>query len=98
MYEHPCGFYAGPNVEWAAAGNITSTSQKRSSPIRTRCSASRSATAASAGFSVFLEAKNLTNKRYAATTNVIVDARGQDSAEFYPGDGRSFYGGVEWKW
>jgi iron complex outermembrane receptor protein len=49
------------------------------------------------GFSFFVEGRNLGDRRYAATTGVIADARGQDSAQFWPGDGRSFYAGVEWR-
>ncbi|HEY8509083.1 MAG TPA: hypothetical protein VIL32_12040, partial [Steroidobacteraceae bacterium] len=49
------------------------------------------------GFSWFIEGRNLADRRYAATTGVIADARGQDSAQFLPGDGRAFYAGVEWR-
>ena len=45
----------------------------------------------------FLEGRNLSNKTYIATTGVIADANGQDSAQFLPGDGRSFYAGIEWR-
>ena len=50
-----------------------------------------------AGFSWFLEGRNLANRTYAATTGVIADARGQDAAQFLPGDGRAVYAGVSWK-
>lgn len=43
----------------------------------------------------FVDARNLTDKIYAATTNVIADAKGMDSRQFFPGDGRSLYAGVE---
>ncbi|GIZ53353.1 TonB-dependent receptor family protein [Noviherbaspirillum aridicola] len=43
----------------------------------------------------FLEARNLGDKTYAATTGVVADARGRDSRQFYPGEGRAFYAGVE---
>ena len=48
------------------------------------------------GVSLFLDARNLTNKRYVADTTTIVDARarGANTAVFYPGDGRSLYAGV----
>jgi iron complex outermembrane receptor protein len=48
------------------------------------------------GFSVFLEAKNLTDRTYASTTSVVSTFAGQSL--FFPGDGRGFFGGVEWKW
>lgn len=47
---------------------------------------------------VFVDARNLTDKVYAATTGVIVNANGADSAQFAPGEGRSIYAGVEVKW
>lgn len=44
---------------------------------------------------LFVDARNLTDKVYAATTGVIVNANGADSAQFAPGEGRSVYAGVE---
>ncbi len=98
-YAHPCGFYFGPNVEWSPVKYaVDMTNTLFSDPYalvgikagyRTR-----------KGFSAFVEVRNLTDKRYAATTGVITDARiaGANLAQFFPGDGRSFYGGLEWKW
>ena len=49
LYEHPNGFYAGPNVEWVPK-NIMSISPKRFSPTPMHCSGSRSAGGASGAF------------------------------------------------
>ncbi|MET0986580.1 MAG: TonB-dependent receptor [Steroidobacteraceae bacterium] len=49
------------------------------------------------GLSWFVEGRNLTDRKYAATTGVIADARGQDVAQFLPGDGRAVYAGIEWR-
>jgi iron complex outermembrane receptor protein len=49
------------------------------------------------GVSWFVEGRNLADRTYAATTGVIANARGRDSAQFLPGDGRSVYVGVEWR-
>jgi iron complex outermembrane receptor protein len=49
-------------------------------------------------FSFFVDARNLTNRVYAGTTGVIANAGGTDQAQFLPSDGRSVYGGVEFKW
>lgn len=46
----------------------------------------------------FVEGRNLTDKVYAATTGVIADANGADSAQFLPGDGRAVYAGVSLSW
>lgn len=42
----------------------------------------------------WIDARNLSNRRYAASSGVIADARGQDSAQFLPGTGRSVYAGA----
>lgn len=52
---------------------------------------------ASKGWRWFLEGRNLFDKRYAATTGVLRDAGGVDSAQFLPGDGRSVFAGVAWR-
>jgi iron complex outermembrane receptor protein len=52
-------------------------------------------------WSWFLDARNLTNKKYAATTNISANytapATAGDGRRYYPGDGRSVYVGVEAK-
>lgn len=49
------------------------------------------------GLSWFIEGRNLSDRSYAATTGVIADARGVDSAQFFPGESRAVYFGVAWK-
>lgn len=49
------------------------------------------------GLTWFLEGRNLGDRTYAASTGVIADARGLDSAQFLPGDGRAVYVGIEWR-
>jgi outer membrane receptor protein involved in Fe transport len=49
------------------------------------------------GLGFFVEGRNLSDKTYVATTGVIADAQGRDSAQFLPGDGRSLYVGLEWR-
>jgi len=46
----------------------------------------------------FLEGRNLTDRKYAATTNVVRDQSGADGALFLPGDGRAAYFGVQWRY
>jgi iron complex outermembrane receptor protein len=45
----------------------------------------------------FLEGRNLGDEKYAATTGVTRNQNGQDGAQFLPGDGRSFYAGLEYR-
>ena len=51
------------------------------------------------GLSWFVEARNLGDKKYAATTSVVRDlnAPGADQAVYLPGDGRSIYAGIQWR-
>ncbi len=97
LYEHPIGFYAGPNLEW-------SLTEYPVDLANTLYAARHAILGLKAGYrtrkgaSVFIEAKNLTDERYAATTGVIADARGLDSAQFLPGNGRTWLAGVEWRW
>ena len=50
-------------------------------------------------WSWFLDARNLTDKKYAATTNIAANYTTSpgDGRRYYPGDGRSVYVGVEAK-
>lgn len=49
------------------------------------------------GWNWFVEARNLQDRRWISTTGVIADARGQDSRNFMPGDGRAYYVGLQWR-
>ena len=96
MYEHPCGFYAGPNIEW--------------SPVRYAADMARTTFAdpyallgfklgykTQKGVSFFAEVRNITDETYSPTTGVVTNAIATP-AVFLPGDGRAFYAGVEFKW
>ncbi|WP_242111988.1 TonB-dependent receptor family protein [Luteimonas aquatica] len=48
-------------------------------------------------WSWFADARNLTDRKWIATTGVIADARGRDTANFLPGEGRALYVGMEWR-
>lgn len=43
----------------------------------------------------FVDARNLADRRWIASTSVIADARGRDGRNFLPGDGRAIYAGIE---
>jgi iron complex outermembrane receptor protein len=97
MYETPCGFYAGPNVQW----NITRYPADNANTLYADPYALlgfKMGWRSKKGFSIFFEAKNLTDKIYAASVDPVPDAApSQGPFEvFHPGDGRSFYAGVAW--
>jgi iron complex outermembrane receptor protein len=98
MYESPCGFYAGPNVQW----NVTRYPADHANTLFASSYALLGFKAGyecrKHGFSLFFEARNLTDVHYAAAVDPIPDATTAGGAPqvFHPGDGRSFYGGISW--
>ncbi len=96
MYEHPFGFYGGPNMEFSTGYAVDMNHTLFAYPYALL--GLKAGYRTPKGISFFIETKNLTNETYAATTSVIADARGLDSAQFLPGDGRSVFSGIEWRW
>jgi iron complex outermembrane receptor protein len=96
LYTHPCGFYTGPNVEWVPTKyNVDSAENIFADPYALL--GFKIGYRTQKGFSIFVEGRNLLDKTYAATTNVLQSATAGD-AVFQPGDGRAVYAGMEWKW
>lgn len=98
LYEHPCGFYAGPTLEWSPfkyAADLARTTFADPYALLGLKLGYRT----KKGLSFYVEARNLTDETYSPTVNVVRNATVAGStAVFLPGDGRSFYGGIEWKW
>ncbi|HSJ03587.1 MAG TPA: TonB-dependent receptor, partial [Verrucomicrobium sp.] len=95
LYMHPSGFYLGPNLEWVTGYPVDSANTLDNDSYallgfkvgyRTK-----------KGVSFYVEAKNLTDEDYAATTSVISKAGAFNSNVFLPGDGRSVFVGMEYK-
>lgn len=97
LYETGTGFYGGPNVEWVPDDYPVDHANTLYAESYTILGLKLGYRAAS-GLAGFIEAKNLTDETYAATTGVIADARGRDSAQFLPGDGASVFAGLEYRW
>ncbi len=97
MYESPCGFYAGPNVQWNITRYPVDHANTLFASSYTLLGFKTGYESKKHGFSVFFEARNLTDVHYAAAVDPIPDARTADPAQvFHPGDGRAFYGGISW--
>lgn len=98
LYEHPCGFYAGPTLEWSPfkyAADLARTTFADPYALLGLKLGYRT----KKGLSFYVEARNLTDETYSPTVNVVRNATVAGStAVFLPGDGRSLYGGIEWKW
>jgi iron complex outermembrane receptor protein len=98
LYVTAAGFYAGPNVQC----NITRYPVDQANTLFTDSYALigfKIGFRPKKGFSIFFEAKNLTDQRFASAVDPIADARtASDAQVFHPGDGRAFYGGISWSW
>jgi iron complex outermembrane receptor protein len=96
-WEHASGWYAGPTFEWSPEKtyiDFRNTFAAESYALVGFRLGQRHAT----GISWFLEARNLADERYAATTGVIENAASLDQTQFLPGDGRSVFAGIEYRW
>ena len=97
-WENQLGYYAGPTAEWVPVGSyVDQANTLKADPYALL--GFKFGRRVGKGVSWFVEAKNLTNKTYAATTGVIAKYDpSKPSRNFLPGDGRSVFAGLEWKW
>lgn len=97
LWERAGGIYGGPSFEWVPESYpVDHANTLFADPYR--IFGLKLGYRPAQGIAAFVEARNLTDEPYAATTGVIADARGRDSAQFLPGDGRSFFAGLEYRW
>ena len=90
--------YAGPKFEWVPSKAPMDNANTVYNDAYTLLGF-KAGQAIDKKWSWFLDARNLTDKKYAATTNIAANyttAPG-DGRRYYPGDGRSVYVGVEAK-
>lgn len=98
MYDHPRGFYFGPNFERSISRYPIDMANTFYADPYTIWGL-KAGFKTKYGFSFFVEGKNLADEIYAASTSIVNNASGADSnAVFNPGNGRAWYGGVEWAW
>ena len=97
MWENEDGWYAGPTFEWVPSKSYIDHRNTFSADPYALLGF-KLGRRVEEGISWFIEGKNLTDERYAATTGVIEDANRTDQAQFLPGDGRGVFTGIEVKW
>lgn len=89
--------YAGPKFEWvpttAPMDNTNSVSNDAYALLGFKAGGAVDQT-----WSWFFDARNLADKKYAATTNIAAGFGGNALQAYYPGVGRSAYLGIEGKW
>ena len=99
MYESPVGFYAGPNLNWVITPFPVDNANLLYAPAYALVGF-KTGMQLGKGVSVFFDARNLLDQRYASSVDPISSERAYPAPiqVFHPGDPRSFYGGVSWKW
>jgi iron complex outermembrane receptor protein len=94
-YARPEGHFITPVLDWVPQGAWADYANTLRGNSYLKLGLEAGLTIAP-GVSVFLDARNLTNKRYVSDLATIGNARtpGTNTAVFYPGDGRSIYVGT----
>lgn len=94
-YDGPGGWFVAPSVEWAPVGTWVDDANTLKSPAYAVANVNLGWLAPQ-GLRLFLDIRNLLDRRYVSNVTAITDARRVSTAVFYPGDGRSVFGGVQW--
>jgi iron complex outermembrane recepter protein len=90
-------YYAGPKLEWVPTkAPMDNTNSVYNDPYA--IFGFKAGGPLDQNSSWFVDARNLTDKRYAATTNIAASYQGNAGAAYYPGMGRSINIGLETKW
>ncbi|MGA3683498.1 TonB-dependent receptor family protein [Pseudomonas graminis] len=95
-YRQASGFYAEVNAR-SASSYYVDFANSLLAPSYTLWGAKVGYEAPGRKWEVFVDARNLTNERYATASNTAYDARGQDSANFYVGDPINVTTGVSYR-
>lgn len=96
LWENEQGYYVGPTFEWVPVKSfIDHRNTFAADPYALL--GFKFGRRVTDGFSWFVEAKNLTDEIYSATHGVVDNAGGVDQRQFLPGEGRSVFMGIEWK-
>lgn len=92
-YQHPAGWFVAPSVEWSAADIWVDYRN-------TTRAASYAVWNFGAGYALdrvtlFLDIRNVADKDYISNVQAQIAATAA-SAAYWPGDGRSYFGGLSW--
>ena len=94
-YDHPQGFYAGLNTQVASRMAVDYANSYYASSYML-WGATLGYASPKQDWQTWLDLRNLTGERYAATVTPGYDDKGQDAARSTPGEGMGAYVGVSW--
>ena len=93
-YEHPTGWFVAPSVEWSVSDIWVDFENTTKAPAYAVWNLNLGWTV-NERITLFLDARNLADKAYVSNVQPAISA--VSTAGFYwPGDGRSLFGGVTW--
>ncbi|NOG70678.1 TonB-dependent receptor domain-containing protein [Roseicella sp. DB1501] len=94
-YAQPDRFFLRPALDWVPQGAWADYANTLRGNSYIKLGLEAGVTVAP-GITLFLDARNLTNKRYVSDVSTIINAQapGANTAVFYPGEGRSLYVGT----
>ena len=96
-YDHPSGFYAGVNTQYASKVAVDYANSYYADAYAT-FGATLGYASPKDDWQAWLDLRNLTDKRYAATVTPGYDDNGADAARSTPGEGFGVYTGLSWSW
>ncbi|WP_411727767.1 TonB-dependent receptor family protein [Methyloglobulus sp.] len=96
LYQHPSGFYIGPNAQIASLNWVDFTNTLAARPYALLNA--RMGWDDGKHWKVFVDGRNLTNEYYTASVFITGNANGLDAAQFNPGATRSVFGGFEYRY
>lgn len=96
-YDHPSGFYAGLNTQYASKVAVDYANSYYADAYAT-FGATLGYASPKDDWQAWLDLRNLTDKRYAATVTPGYDDKGADVARSTPGEGFGVYTGLSWSW
>ena len=95
LYQHPSGFYIGPNAQIVSSNWVDFTNTLAARPYVLLNA--RMGWDDGKHWKVFVDGRNLTNEYYTASVYVTGNA-GADAALFNPGSTRTVFGGFEYRY
>lgn len=96
-YDHPSGFYAGLNTQYASKVAVDYANSYYADAYAT-FGATLGYASPRDDWQAWLDLRNLTDKRYAATVTPGYNDNGADAARSTPGEGFGVYTGLSWSW
>ncbi len=96
-YDHPSGFYAGVNTQYASKVAVDYANSYYADAYAT-FGATLGYASPKDDWQAWLDLRNLTDKRYAATVTPGYNDNGADVARSTPGEGFGVYTGLSWSW